>query len=283
MKRINFLKFYNRGIGAVVAVSLLMIVSVVAAVGFQNWFASYQSDLQNQVNDFRSDSISLEYLDGNVLYVKNSAPNNFIFNEIKIEDKSCGVNGSILANSMNKIALNGCTVGMTIGPKKVVLVSDNSILEKTLMFRSTYSGNYSFSFQSGTGCGAGYTRLYGLEYLSNSHAELANSTQYTYSACLSYNGINLGTTCTGNYTRMIYLDDVSNAHAYTDNSSTYEDTFYEVCLNVDVGSIVSEVSDTDPADGSFCVGSMDGIDNQTGVHMGDCNAYSTKIWVRINP
>ncbi|MDA3855227.1 MAG: hypothetical protein PF569_03140 [Candidatus Woesearchaeota archaeon] len=38
--------FRNRkGISAVIAVSLLLVVSVVAVIGFQNWFQTYQSTM----------------------------------------------------------------------------------------------------------------------------------------------------------------------------------------------------------------------------------------------
>jgi Tfp pilus assembly protein PilV len=270
-------------IGPVVAIALLMVVSVSSVVMFQKWFQSYQSHLETQIDSFNSNSVDLSYLEPRSLYIRNSGLNSS-FSDIKIGNSLCNISGILRANSINKIDLGNCLLGEEIGPKEVILYSNSSIVSKTLMLRSKLlvASNLTASFQNG-GCGIGYTELFSLESLSDSHVELANESLYTYSSCIKSENVNLVSSCSGTYTRLFYLDNRTNAHAYSDNSSSYVSTWYEACLSVDSGSISSQISATQPSgDDVVCVGSLEDMDNETGVHMGDCSAYSNKLWVILN-
>ena len=85
----NNIKFNSkRAISPVVATALLIVVGVVAVVGFQTFFTSYSSGLFTKV-DTQSDAsvggTQIDNLIGNSLYFKNSNTENITINSIKIE------------------------------------------------------------------------------------------------------------------------------------------------------------------------------------------------------
>ena len=50
----------KKAISPVVATALLLVVAVVAVVGFQTWFASYQSSVEAQVEDQAETGVALQ-------------------------------------------------------------------------------------------------------------------------------------------------------------------------------------------------------------------------------
>ena len=81
----------------------------------------------------------------------------------------------------------------------------------------------------------------------------------------------------------IYLDNLSSSHVFTNKTSSFEPvaSWEDICVSSDVGNFTSVVSSIDPADGSICVASIFEEDNVLGTHIGDCNAYSLKIWLNL--
>ena len=68
----------SRAISPVVATALLLVVAVVAVVGFQTWFNTYQSGLNSKVEQQSAagSSITIERLEGSAnatIYLKNTA------------------------------------------------------------------------------------------------------------------------------------------------------------------------------------------------------------------
>lgn len=273
--------FYRKGVGPVIAIALLLMVAVSSFVVFQNWHQTYSSDLFGQFEQVSANSVKLEYLEPTQLYVRNYNPIVLNMTEIYIGGKNCTLNGTLGANTIERIDLGSCLSDMAVGPKEVILFTENGIFTKTLMLKAVYEGDFLVSFMTGT-CDAGYIRGYGLEGVSDSHAETSLAGNYTYNLCIRHNVYTLGTSCSGNYTRLFYLDGMSDAHAYTNNTSPYESDWHEVCVSVSGGGTInSTVNATDPQDGSICVGSMEEINNINGAHMGNCNAYSTKVWLNV--
>ena len=82
----------KKGVHPVIAVSLLLVVSVISVVGFQGWFTSFSS---NVLVDAESESystnsqIGVEELIGNDLYI--SAGGNTTINSILIGGVNCNL------------------------------------------------------------------------------------------------------------------------------------------------------------------------------------------------
>lgn len=79
--------FNKKAISPVVATALLLVVAVVAVVGFQTWFATFQSekqaDVEQKADAGASISVELLQVDGKVT-VKNTANSNVTVNGVKI-------------------------------------------------------------------------------------------------------------------------------------------------------------------------------------------------------
>ncbi len=265
---------------------MLLVVTVSAAVVFQNWYQTFQSDIfsniETQVN---SNSVNAELLYGDKLYVKNSNSILIKLTQLKIDNRVClNTSFNLSGNDVSSINLGTCLVGENLGPKDVVLVTKQGVFSKILLLRSQVFGNISVVFKNSGTCDFGYSRVYGLEQVSNSHAEIGSASNYTYSFCIKHNSYVLGTNCSAsNHVRLFYLDDVSNAHGYSTNTSPYESNWYPICISSSGGTLSSQISNSDPSDGSVCIGSFDSDgDDVIGHHMGDCSAYGKRVWLKID-
>jgi flagellin-like protein len=99
----------KKGISPVVATALLLVVAVVAVVGFQTWFNTYQSGLnakvEQQSQSGSSLTIQLLKTDGDV-YIKNSGVDNVSLVSIDVT----GAAGTCADGSYNKTDAAGSTV-----------------------------------------------------------------------------------------------------------------------------------------------------------------------------
>ncbi len=276
--------FNKMGIGPIVAVALLMVVSVTSVVILQGWYSTYQSNFLTDVEMKNSNLIGLEYLDSDLLYVKSSNPENVSFTDIKIDDVSCGISGN-LTYGINSISLSGCTILMSTGYKEVVLITDLGFFTETLALKSVEIGNLSISFS--LPCQSGYTEIFARDLTDESHAEIASLSNYnSFGVCLSHQTYTINTSCSGIYNRVFYLDNETNAHIYTSNTSSYAPiyTWNEVCISADNGasSVDVQISDSNPGE-YVCIGSFDTsltINNTLGEHLDSCDG-SNDIWLDI--
>jgi hypothetical protein len=164
---------------------------------------------------------------------------------------------------------------------------DSLNLDMLIQGLTTVGTNLSASFSS-SACGVGYSRLYGLDALSDAHAEAPSSTDYTYNLCITHDSYTMGNSCSGTYERLFYLGNVSNSHMWIDNSSAYAEPWVgyynwtEVCVSSSGGTTDLTYSSSDlSGSGYVCLGSY--LQNDTiGGHVGDCSAYSNKIWFSLS-
>jgi len=275
----------KKSITPVVATALLLVVAVLAVVGFGRWFNGYESKVLSGVeSSSQADigSVQIKMITPQYLYVLNN--NNFPvnFTDIKVNDIDCKLSGILGPNKVTEVSLGTCLSGISSGVVNVALFTTSRIFSSTLLLKGTFIGNLSVVFKDGP-CDSGYVRIYGLEYSSNSHVQLGNLSDYNYSICLKDTNYVLGRGCSGNYVRLFYIDNASNAHAYTDNSSPYGpvNTWYKVCVNSTGGTLNATVSNTRPGLDYYCVGSFDGINNTLGSHMGSCDSYADKVWLEV--
>ena len=191
-------------IGPVVATILLLLIGVISVVGFQNWFQTFSTETLANVERQDINAIDPVHIEPTTLYVSNKAGKNLTYTDVEVAGNLCNVSGT-LQDGLNSIDLGACVSGVSVGPVIVTIYGLNNVFEETLILRSsaTISGNLSVSFTTGA-CGIGYTKIYGLESMSDSHAEVAGASNYTYNVCVSHNIYTLGTSCTGE--RLFYLD-----------------------------------------------------------------------------
>lgn len=136
----------KKAISPVVATALLLVVAVVAVVGFQSWFTTYQSGVNVKVeqNSKSGSALTIERVEGTddaVVYVKNSAVDPVQINTVKIiEDgtqlcaNTTAVNAT--ASSVSSLGVAGDTCGMVTGSAyDVVLVTDGGVFSATQIAR----------------------------------------------------------------------------------------------------------------------------------------------------
>ena len=140
MKRNNLDKF-KKGITPVVAVALLLVVAVLAVVVFQTWFGSYSSGLFSKVettsNYAVGNSLKIEPLVGNNLYVNNRIADNLNVTSLKIGGKICNL--SNLSLGMNTIDVSNCISNLTTSTPEVVLIAGGQIVSKEVYVRGVKS------------------------------------------------------------------------------------------------------------------------------------------------
>ena len=125
----------KKGIGAVVATALLLVVAVVAVVGFQGWFQTFQStfiadvETQSQTSMFGS---GIETIVGEILYIKTKG--NLTISKIEIDGNTCNFNGTI--TNMQPIDISDCIGQVSTTTPEIIVVTNDKILTKTIYSKS---------------------------------------------------------------------------------------------------------------------------------------------------
>jgi len=124
-------------ISPVVATALLLVVAVVAVVGFQSWFGTYSTNVlsgveSSSVNDVSS--INIETVAGNSLYIKNSG-SNLSIKDIKVGGYSCYDNDTVYNTGVFEIDISSCLENISISNPDVVVVTDKGLIEKKIYYK----------------------------------------------------------------------------------------------------------------------------------------------------
>jgi len=138
------MEFNKKAISPVVATALLLVVAVVAVVGFQSWFTTFQSksfvDIEQKTDT--GASITIERLEGNgtdmKLYIRNAGasivtkPTSITAKECKFDSADLAANSITIINSTSgdsNCELDDNTVA------NVVIVTDSGVVEGSQMVR----------------------------------------------------------------------------------------------------------------------------------------------------
>lgn len=140
--------YTKKAISPVVATALLLVVAVVAVVGFQTWFTSYQSDLNSKV-EVQSDSgsaLTVERLEAGsgataTVYARNFATSSVSITEMKIMKdgtthctNSTAVNAS--ASDVKTLTTNCTSSGGALTRNTaydVVLITSSGVYTSTMV------------------------------------------------------------------------------------------------------------------------------------------------------
>ena len=114
----------KKAISPVVASVLLIVVAILAALGFQTWYQSFSSSTLSHVDtQSSSGSFSVEGLSGGTLFVKGNAK----IQSVSINGNDCFVSG-LTNNSLNVLPMSDCA---NEGKNEIVVVTDGRIYSKT--------------------------------------------------------------------------------------------------------------------------------------------------------
>jgi len=280
----------------IVGVILLLGVGVVIFYYLFVWsntnFSMYlvENEVNGNVGDLEIIGIKSAGNFGSILGVKNKGTVSHKISSVKINNITCGVGNSKIVGNVNNLEID-CDVSkfenydVEIFTDKgiysgVATVWDESEKELVLPFRG--------KFDFGNIC-LNSTRVYGMNYTNNSHAEVAGSDKYYYSLCVAHNNFVLGTDCFGNYIRLFYLAGETNSPIYFDNTSVAPEPYEgyydwkDVCLSSNMGDFTILYQKDRPLrkEGYFiCLGSYIRDDFNGGV-IGGCSMYDDKIWVAL--
>ena len=129
----------KKAISPVVATALLLVVAVVAVVGFQAWFTTYQSDVTAQVEQEAQTGVQLtvERLENDTIYLNNGGAEPVEVEEIRLDGSDCmeGDEWDLSGNTLSNTDLDSdCTqdVGQSVS---VVVQTDGGIFESTQIVR----------------------------------------------------------------------------------------------------------------------------------------------------
>ncbi|MDA3855617.1 MAG: hypothetical protein PF569_05125 [Candidatus Woesearchaeota archaeon] len=122
----------KKALGAIVAAMLLLLVGVTMYIGLQNWYKTYQSDLQVEI--IPQGSVEIVGLEGNILYIRNNANSEVEFNSIEINGIDCPLSVNLSASNINFVNISSCLSGMPDGQKDITVFSDSGIFKKTTYY-----------------------------------------------------------------------------------------------------------------------------------------------------
>ncbi|MCA9459671.1 MAG: hypothetical protein KC550_03940 [Nanoarchaeota archaeon] len=109
--------YTKKAISPVVATALLLVVAVVAVVGFQTWFNTYQSGLNTKVEQQSASgsAVTIERLENGSVYLKNGGTASLTASGVQVNAKSgytgsCTDPGSTVLNGsqVTTVTLAGC-------------------------------------------------------------------------------------------------------------------------------------------------------------------------------
>jgi len=139
-KKFNFNCYHKKAISSVTVVALLLIVTIISIVGFQNWFSGYFLKVFSDV-EVKGDTVStatgVNKLIGNNLYFMNNDDSNITVNKIKIGKNLCTLNNNQLKPGMNEIEIRSCLINLN-PVEDVVIVVDGKIYTKTIFIKNRF-------------------------------------------------------------------------------------------------------------------------------------------------
>lgn len=146
-KQFKKMVFNKKAISPVVATALLLVVAVVAVVGFQTWFNTYQSGLNTKVEQESAagSSLTIERLEGTTtatVYVKNTATSNVLVDSWKVTksgttycENTTDKNATL--STVTTFTDAACDSTMTVGQSyDVVVVTSTGVYSGTVLARN---------------------------------------------------------------------------------------------------------------------------------------------------
>lgn len=125
--------FNKKAISPVVATALLLVVVVIAVVGFNSWFQGYSSSMFSDV-EIKSSSnseLGIETLIGNTLYVKSGSDLNVTISKLSIGGVECTIDKN-LSYGITELDVSSCLGSVSDSTPEIVIMTDDRIIEKSV-------------------------------------------------------------------------------------------------------------------------------------------------------
>ncbi len=120
----------KKAVHPVVAIALLLVVTVVSVVAFQQWFIGFSSNLFAEADSRGNfDSLDIKNVIKGTMYVYSDGT--LSINTIKIGNDVCYSGTLDLVEGLNEISVGNCLSNLTQTIQEFVLVSDDRILSET--------------------------------------------------------------------------------------------------------------------------------------------------------
>ena len=292
----------KKALSVIIGVLLLLSLTSIVGVSMYYWFTSFSSEYQvkqqNEMNIRDVDILGIKYLSRNraQVGVRNSGEGYHVVNRITINGEECDVIGPNVVESVSNLYVDCPTV--IDENYEISIYSDKGISSRS--FTSFEVGvdtqenlqlpsNLTVEFRNSDTCELWQTKIYGLEFMENAHAEVPSEDNYPYSVCVNHSVYTLGTNCAGQGIDEVFdLGDTTNTHAWRDRSSARSmgPSYYNwntICLDAlnDAANIEIIEASSRPDENFVCIGSMTG-DDFNGRSLGDCSTdYDDLLWLRI--
>ncbi len=134
LKKINSKKTMS----PVVATALLLVISVISVVGFQNWFQTFSSSTYTEIQQQSStDSLNtmIETVIESNIYFKNGY-NNLTIKNIEIDGVSCIITPNSYSKGIKEINIGNCTQNATSSTPEIVVFTNKGIFNKKIYLKS---------------------------------------------------------------------------------------------------------------------------------------------------
>ncbi len=125
-------------ISPIIATALLLVVAVVAVVGFSFWFEDYSSKISSNVETYSSQkgsSVNIEAVVGDSLYIKNSGDNVTVKN-VKVNGFDCLNNDTVYQEGFFEINISLCIDNLNVSNPDVLIVTDKGLVEKKIYVKN---------------------------------------------------------------------------------------------------------------------------------------------------
>lgn len=292
----------KKGLSVVISVVLMILIASVVGSALFFWFQTFQSEyeIKQQLEGSERDLeiLGIQYVNAlnAIVGVKNNGPSYQIVNKIEVNGQECDVVGTNVVDSVSNLYVD-CPVILDEN-FNVEVFSDEGISSRTFtsfevglnLQENFVFNNLTIVFRNNVACQPWETKLYGLDSLNRSHAQSPQaSPTYSYSICANHTVYTIGTSCSvGLTTTAFTLGAPTNSHVYFNTAAASPepwDNYYDftpVCISaIGASTVDSQIGVGNPSALHKCIGSVSGSDF-TGYTMGDCNAYPTKVWLRVD-
>ena len=136
--------FSKKSIGPLIAISLLIVVSVVAVIGFQTWYNTYSSEIfsDNEQQSNILDNNIKPYLLGNTLNILNPNGNNLTILQILVDGKKTNISANISSEGL-KVDLSEFLASNN-EVEKISIITNNGIVTKEFYYYKSISQSNNF-------------------------------------------------------------------------------------------------------------------------------------------
>jgi len=126
----------KKGISTIIAITLMIVITLITTIIFQIWYQNYSSETFNKV-EMKSPEEGFDEIEGVIgdeLYYKNTKGNNLTINKIEIGEIDCNISG-IYSGQIININVSSCVTNLTSDINEIVIYTDSGILSKSEYFK----------------------------------------------------------------------------------------------------------------------------------------------------